>query len=188
MRKLINLFLLNLLFLLFVGCSEEGIMFESLDSNDDVSLKNARVKHYVPFKGTFEVYVDKVIPYPPPPPKIQEVLGIGNVTHLGKTEVFIEQKWWPPHPPPLIPPWTGTGIGEIVFTAANGDILLAYYEDAVSFHESYTDVYVTLTGHFKNGGTGRFENAEGSFIWEVIFYPLTNEGTVTLTGEIKYGK
>jgi len=187
MKKLSYVFLLSLLFLLLAGCSKEDIQLEPLKTNDDVLLEKAKPDHFVPFKANFEVYIDEVLHIPPPPPKVQVVLGTGNVTHLGKTELYVLQNWWPPHPPPLIEPYTGTGTGEVVFTAANGDKLFASYNDAEGFHDILPPVIITFTGYF-DGGTGRFENATGSFTWVGEYYPATNEGTATLTGEIMYKK
>lgn len=185
MKKLTCIFLLSLLFTLLAGCSKEDVQLEPLKTNDDVFLKKA--DKYVPFKGTFEVTIDTVLHFPPPPPKVQEVLGTGNVTHLGKTDLYILQNWFPPQPPILIPPYTGTGNGEMTFTAANGDLLFASYNDAEGFHDIAPPVLITFTGHF-NGGTGRFENAAGSFTWDGEYYPATNSGTATVTGEIMYSK
>jgi len=188
MRKLNYVFILSLIFLLLSGCSDEEIQPKSLDSGDDVSLKSAKTKHYVPFKATFEVYVDKVIRVSPPP-KMQEVIGVGNATHLGLTEILMEQSWWPPALPIELP-FTGTGIGKVTFTAANGDKLLAEYDDATAIHKGPTSPLVTVkfTGHFIGGGTGRFEKAEGTFEYNGIYNKVTNEGTGTLTGKIMYHK
>ena len=188
MKKLNYVLFLSFVFLLIAGCSKLDTQPELLNSNDNVTLKKKDKDHYVPFKATFEVNVSKIYPPPTPPrpPKIQEVLGTGNVTHLGKTNLYIKQWWWPNSPPPFTLPRWGHGNGELIFTAANGDILLATYDDAISHHKSKTDVYVTFTGHFKDGGTGRFEHAEGSFEWIVIFNPTENIGTATATGKIMY--
>ena len=188
MSKLNHVFLLSLVFLLIAGCSDDEIQPMSLDSADDVSQKNAKAKYYVPFKATFEVYIDEITHMPPPLPKVQNVIGNGNATHLGKTQMFMEQKWWPPHAPPLIPPWTGTGVGEIIFTAANGDILLAEYGDATGFHKTENLVILKFTGHFKDGGSGRFANAEGSFEYYGEYIINQNKAIATLNGEIKYHK
>lgn len=184
MKKKSYVFLLSLMFLLLAGCSKEDVQLEPLKTNDDVFLKKA--DKYVPFKGTLEVYVDEVLQVPPPPPKIQVVLGIGNVTHLGNTDLYMMQNWWPKLPPTTPP--EGKGTGDLIFTAANGDELLASYTDAVSIHFSPTYVTVTFTGVFKDGGTGRFAHAEGTFIWDGEFNPDTNIGTSTVTGEIMYSK
>ena len=188
MSKFNYLFILSLVLLIFTSCTEEEILPQSLDTSDDISLKNAKAKHSVPFKATFEVYIDEITHLPPPLPKKQNVIGNGNATHLGKTEMFVEQEWWPPHAPPLIPPWTGTGIGEITFTAANGDILLADYNNATGFHKTNNLVILEFTGHFKDGGSGRFVNAQGSFEYYGEYIIDINKAKASLTGKIKYSK
>lgn len=125
---------------------------------------------------------------PPPLPKKQNVIGFGKATHLGMTEMFAKQEWWPPGPPPLTPPWTGTGKGEITFTAANGDILLADYVDATGFHKTDNLVILEFTGHFKDGGSGRFANAQGSFEYYGEYIIDINKAKATLTGKIMYSK
>lgn len=184
MKKLCYLLLINLMLIFVIGCSKQEPLEEPIQSGD-VELKSAV---YVPISGEFEVYIAEVIHPGPPPPKILKVLGEGMATHLGKSDVELIQKWWPPGPPPFVPPWQGKGIGDVTFTAANGDKLLAYYDDAVSNHLSYSLVTTTFTGYFVDGGTGRFETASGYFNWEVVFYPLENVGYATMNGEIMYSR
>ena len=184
MKKLSYVFLLSLLFLLLAGCSKEDVQLEPLKTNDDVLLEKAKPDRFVPFKATLEVYIDEVLPSPPPP-KIQEVLGTGNATHLGKTDLYMKQTWYPI---PNTMPREGKGTGELIFIAANGDKLLASYKDAKSIHFSPTYVTVIFTGIFKDGGTGKFAHAEGTFIWDGEFNPATNIGTSIVTGEIMYKK
>ena len=205
MKKLNCLLLVSLVLLLIAGCSKQEVQSDALKSDEVVTVEKAKPNQFVPFNATFEVYVDlssvlmviegDELPDPPPfyegPPfvKYQEVYGEGNATHLGKTEVMIEQ-WWRPIPPEPNEVKRGTGCGEIYLTAANGDILHADYNGAIAIHYAGPPYYVitTLTGNFKDGGTGRFAYAEGEFLWEVEFYPLDNFGTVTVTGVIKYSK
>ncbi len=201
MEKLMKIALFIVL-LVIAGCAKEEIQPEPLNSSDDTTLssddsalKGAKAKHgkhkAVPLKGEFEVYVSKQLNTPTdlPPPKKQEVLGEGNLSHLGKTQVYINQKWWPNTPPPApeqeFHQWTGRGIGNFVFTAANGDELFASYNDAFSDHQTPTYVELSFTGEI-NGGTGRFSDAIGTFSWTGVFNPATNAGTVTVTGTIKY--
>lgn len=199
MRKVNFVFLLSLMILVIAGCSKLDTQPELLDSSDDVTLKKKGMKNFVPFKASFELAVDVqsilLGPNVPAPPsyyegpdfkKYQFVYGEGKATHLGKTGVNLEQWWRSIFPPP--PPYSGVGIGEVIFKAANGNLLLADYNDAVSFHETATYVEITFTGHFKDGGTSRFANAEGYFYWVGVLNPVTNFGTVTVTGEIKYSK
>ncbi|MEE4258805.1 MAG: hypothetical protein V2I62_03535 [Bacteroidales bacterium] len=213
MKKLNCLFIVGLVLLLIAGCSKQDVQSDALKSDEVVTVEKAKPAHYVPFNATFEISVDlesvlerangDIIPDPPfpptPPPfipymKYLEVFGDGNASHLGNTNVKLEQ-WWRPNlnPPPPSPGddfyiWRGIGCGEIYFTAANGDLLLADYNDAIAVHLAPDYVETTLNGSFKDGGTGRFANAEGNFLWEVEYYPLGNFGTVTVSGTIKYSK
>ena len=213
MKKLNCFLIVSLVLLLIVGCSKQDVQSEALKSDEVVTVEKAKPNQFVPFNASFEVSVDLLsvlmrvygddLPGPPyeptsPPPipfmKYQDIYGEGNATHLGNTDVKLEQ-WWrptlnPPPPPPGGPfhEWSGTGCGEIYFTAANGDLLLADYNGAIAVHLTPDYVETTLTGNFKDGGTGRFANAEGEFFWEVEFNPVTNFGAVNVTGTIKYCK
>ena len=96
------------------------------DDLSDISLKKKGEDHYVPFKSEFiEVGGEEIT---------DEdtwmhfwVYGSGKATHLGKSTMKVDQKWYEK--------W-GTmgglvgylGDGIITFTAANGDELNAYYE------------------------------------------------------------
>ena len=180
MKKLRYYLLISLVMAMIVSCSKQDLQQLQEEAPDDVNLKSAV---FVPFKGEFKVYVDQVIHMPPPPPKVQLVLGVGKVTHLGKTDISILQNWWPP----AYPGAPGTGTGEITFTAANGDVLLAQYNDGDAYLCSPTYVEITFPGYFKDGGTGRFEYATGYFTWEGIYNPTANEGLSIVDGEILYG-
>jgi len=194
MRRFILPALLGVL-LVFAGCAKEDIQPEPLNasdeatlySDDDSALKGAK-KKFVPLKGTFEVTVTKRYPITKLPPTLgQEVEGSGQMTHLGKTQVFMDQIWYPPTLPPPPPPWTGTGHGNITFPAANGDLLYVTYT-AESDHPVGAPVtviyYCTIMGDLS---TGRFEDAQGSFVWNGTFDPLANIGIGTLSdGKIMY--
>lgn len=180
MKRLNCIFLISLVFILLASCSKEEIQSDTLIPTDDNNYKDAKANKFKPFKASFEVYVDAILQ--PPPNKIQEVLGTGNATHLGLTELYMKQ-WWSP-----VAPGIGTGHGELIFTAANGDKLLADYVDGSGVHKP-SHVEITFTGMFKDGGTGKFTKAQGSFTWEGIYYPPPiNEGSSTLKGQIKYSK
>jgi hypothetical protein len=187
MKYLRIVFLFSLALMISTGCEKEQVEPDSLNTNDSV-LKGAKAKkdkdHFVPFKGTFDVSVDlsSVVILPP---KYQFAYAEGNATHLGKTKVVLEQ-WWRPTSDQTVFPWYGGGWGLITFTAANGDILKASYMGAVATHNESDPVLVSLTATITDG-TGRFEDAEGSFDWDVEYYqPPQNTGTVTLKGIIKY--
>lgn len=190
-------FIFSLALMILAGCSKEEIQPDPLNtsdevvlSNDDSDLKGAKARHgkhkYVPLKGYFEVSVFNRKPVAFKPPTLgQEIEGSGKMSHLGKTQVHMDQLWYPPALPPPAPPWTGTGEGTGTFTAANGDLLFISYT-ADSDHPVGKPVTVTYHCTIK-GGTGRFENAKGSFIWNGIFDSVANIGRSTLSeGEIMY--
>jgi len=187
MKYLRIVFLFSLALIIFTGCEKEQMQPDSLNTNDSV-LKGAKAMkgkdHFLPFKGSFDVSVD-LLSVVFIPPKYQFAYADGNATHLGKTKVVLEQWWWPTSDLNVYP-WYGGGRGFITFTAANGDILKASYKGAVATHNESDPVLVSLTATITDG-TGRFEDAEGSFDWDVEYYqPPQNTGTVTLNGNIKY--
>ncbi len=215
MRKLKCVLMFGLVLLLIAGCSKEEIKPETLNAADNVSLKSAKASkqkckgdHYVPFKATFELaaVVDHYGPVmqldyqtdwmltAPAGGMWVEIQGSGNATHLGRTEFEIFQWWTKFYPyPGLIDP-DSYGQGEITFTAANGDKLTAtYYGTADHQDDPPTEI---LTHGIFTGGTGRFAEVSGTFLWDGLFVktvpgmppPGTEFGTgeVTVTGRIKY--
>jgi len=216
MRKLKCVFMFGLVLLLMVGCSKEEIQPEPLNAADDVSLKSAKSQqkeykgdHFVPFKATFELtaFFEKLGPIiqydfqnPWPPPNTGpggmhlDILGSGKATHLGRTYFEIQQ-WWTTRLPATDK--ISYGQGTMTFTAANGDELFAtYYGTADHTDDPPTEI---LTYGTFIGGTGRFENAEGTFVWDGLFVrtnPTPNNelvigdklgtGTVIVTGKIRY--
>lgn len=122
--------------------------------------------------------------------------GSGNATHLGRTEFEIVQCWTKAYPG-LTPP-DSYGQGSIIFYAANGDELWASY-NGFADHQDDSDGTEILTLGVFTGGTGRFEVATGTFIWDGLFVreadipppgtvgPIEfGKGKVVVTGEIKY--
>ncbi|MEE4256824.1 MAG: hypothetical protein V2I47_07290 [Bacteroidales bacterium] len=170
-------FLINLVLLILTACSKQDI-----DPEQQGLVYKSAIS--VPFKGMIEVSVFQVIHQPPPPPLEQLVHGEGKVSHLGKTRVTLNQFWWPPE----FPGDPGTGEGRVFFSAANGDILLAEYEDGVAYQLSPASMEITFTGYFKDGGSGRFQYASGWFTWKETYNPITNEGTSIVNGVISYGR
>ena len=179
MIKLPRGFFLCVVLLIMIGCTKH----DSQPGKQELPYDYHKSAVSVPFKGGYDVYVSHVIHMPPPPPLEQLLHGTGKVTHLGKSNISLHQYWWPPSSSES----PDTGEGRIFFASANGDLLLAEYEDGLAYHLSPTMVEITFTGNFTNGGTGRFEYATGFFTWKEIFNPITNEGTATVDGEISFG-
>lgn len=198
MRHFRIAFIFGLALMFLVGCSKEEIQPDplntadevALSTDDDSALKGAKAQKgmhkFVPLKGYFEVSVFDRHPVTPQPPTLaQQIEGSGIMSHLGKTQVHMHQLWYPPALPPPPPPWTGTGEGTGTFTAANGDQLLISFT-ADSDHPLYKPVTVTYYCII-TGGTGRFENAKGSFTWNGIYDAVANLGRSTLSeGKIMY--
>jgi hypothetical protein len=120
----------------------------------------------VPFQGRLEG-VFTVTPIDPP---FLAVLlrGTGNGTQLGQFTLVV------PH---IVNAATGTAIGSMVFTAANGDTLTADFT-GVSSPTATPGVHAIVETAFISGGTGRFAGATGSFKIERL---------VNLTTGLTYG-
>jgi len=177
MIQLRHAILFTLVLFILMGCSKQGIG----PDEEEQAYKSAIA---VPFKGMVEVSIYQVIHEPPPPPLEQLVHGKGRLTHLGKSMITLNQFWWLPE----FPGEPATGNGRIFFSAANGDILLAEYEDGLAYEISPESVEITFNGYFKDGGSGRFQYASGSFTWTETYNPIVNEGTATVDGVISYGR
>jgi len=209
MRNLKHVLTFGLVLMIFAGCSKEEIQPDPLNTADEISLKGAKVKHgpdrFVPFKASFTltasydrfgpiVQKDFQEPWPFPGPAhgmYVEIIGNGNASHLGLTELVIDQ-WWTrahPSPPPAETGFWSFGQGEIIFIAANGDLLEATYWGWAD-HQEDPPTEILTHGKF-TGGTGRFEDAEGYFTWDGLFVGKfkpdgsTPQGTMFGTGEVK---
>lgn len=124
----------------------------------------------VPFRGRADVVITGVEDVPPATRKLT-ASATGQATHLGRftrTESL------------TINLAAGTFTGNLVFTAANGDLLKA----------DFTGNFTSLAGdaavgtYVFTGGTGRFQNASGQAAFQV-----TADGAgfdVTFNGSIQY--
>jgi hypothetical protein len=206
------IFLFSLALIIFAGCEKEQVQPDTLNIEDG-ALKGKKVKKgkdkFVPFKASFDLtaYFDhfglidqkdfqNIWPFTGPVGGMHvEIKGNGRATHLGLTELRIEQ-WWTkilPFPPPVIPVkgFFSYGQGSITFTAANGDKLFATYWGWAD-HQDDPPTEIETYGVF-TGGTGRFINAKGTFLWEGLFVgkfkPLPTDppkkGTAFGSGEVK---
>jgi len=106
--------------------------------------------------------------------------GTGELTHLGR--YFMTS----PHTSNV---FTGETIGDQIFTAANGDMLTAFCEGFPVMQEN-GDVIGTLDCDI-TGGTGRFEDATGEYVFFLHASPRTDGGIgyateATISGQIDY--
>ena len=151
---------------------------DPLYSSDESALKSAK-KHEVPFKGQFVNWErkDYVAPDPDPPATMRAYFdGEGNATHLGKTLQFQDQQWEEGD-------LGAKGWGTMIFTAANGDELYSTYTS--SFLWNWPVIIISGEGKFTEG-TGRFENASGTFTLDETFDLGSGMGSGIYTGTILY--
>ena len=132
----------------------------------------------VPFKGVAEEQAISAVPVDPDHVFVTTVGG-GSATHLGAF-TFVS-----PHLSGL----SDFSIdGTQMFTAANGDELDA---DIVGQLHPEVDAsgHVFLVGDVTGtitGGTGRFDNASGSFTFSIVFDTQTFHSTATIDGMIQF--
>ena len=132
----------------------------------------------VPFTGVAEEQAISAVPVDPDHVFVTTVGG-GSATHLGAF-TFVS-----PHLSGL----SDFSIdGTQMFTAANGDELdadivgqLHPEVDATGHVFLVGDVTGTITG-----GTGRFDNASGSFTFSIVFDTQTFHSTATIDGIIQF--
>jgi hypothetical protein len=86
-------------------------------------------------------------------------------THLGRFTLDV------PH---VVDPATRTGVGLYIFTAANGDMLIAQFTGQATPIVG-TDLLYIVEAATITGGTGRFDGASGDFTAHRLFD--TVEGT-----------
>jgi len=142
------------------------------------SCGQALAGNAVPFKGVAEEQAISAVPVDADHVFVTTVGG-GTATHLGAF-TFVS-----PHLSGL----SDFSIdGTQMFTAANGDELDA---DIVGALHPEVDAsgHVFLVGDVTGtitGGTGRFENAEGSFTFSIVFDTATFHSTATIDGVIQF--
>jgi len=165
--------------LFLAGCSyDEGPLpgdAEPLHVQDEAVLKGTK-KHEVPFKSTFEMWSVDFYQNEGETFMHQELEGIGNATHMGKTKVWIPDELLYPDDTWLN--WTATA--DVILTAANGDELWFSYASSFIY---VLPVDVVGVGPV-TGGTGRFEGATGTMTYTGHWPDET--GKVTFTGTIQY--
>jgi hypothetical protein len=107
---------------------------------------------------------------------IASFTGSGTGTHLGLHSIYAEHCSYGylitlPDGSLDVDPDGTYGQGRITITAANGDVLLAEYDDGISYPEDGLVVFMDNVT-FVDGGTGRFTFASGS---------ASERGTVNFT-------
>ena len=137
------------------------------------SCKKENVKKPVPFKGEYTTVAQFL-----DGPAKQKITGTGNATHLGKSGFVADATVNLTTPPPF------AIAGTAVFTAENGD----------KFYTRFTGTNTpTGTGtsrgdfiHTITGGTGRFNNATGSFTGIALVNAASPTNSVSFDGHITF--
>ena len=128
-----------------------------------------------PFKGSYTTNAQILSG---PPMLQQRITGVGHSSHLGKSEFVANTTLNLTTPPPF-----SLG-GTAVFTAANGDqIFTSFSGTATPNMQGQNEVEMT---HTITGGTGRFENASGTFTGYTVAVPGHSTGFITNEGTISY--
>ena len=125
-----------------------------------------------PFKGRLDGTVT-VTPLEPPMANVF-IAAAGTATHLGRFEVEI------PH---LVNFATAIGEGTFTFTAANGDQLTATFTGTA---DTSTPIFSIVEHATITGGTGRFEDASGSFTVHRSYDVAAGTTTGFIEGTIVY--
>ena len=152
-------------------------------------LKGAK-KQMVPINGKFvqEQTIDGT--------DYVELEGVGTVSHLGKTKLWVGQ-YWNFISISVLPDGTAVleleGVADVVFTAANGDQLKAdlFAHNTIEGRMENTEFIpefatVTGSGNFIEGGTGRFSNAEGLYELSAYYDFTTGKSEAFYSGKIMY--
>lgn len=182
MKDLNRFLLLGLVLVLISGCSKMEVEPDPLYSGDQTALKGAKVQ-MVPFKSAFDTWglSEEFIFHPDGYPIGVHVVvcGIGKANHLGETTIYVDQDWY------FGMPMTGTSA--ITLTAANGDELFIDFTGEMNAMDQEN---ISIWGSCEiNGGTGRFEDAEGDLDLTATFDKTTEEGgegETFITGTIMY--
>ena len=164
----------------FISCQKEDITplkenIHSLPVSVNAHQESNMSEAGVPFKGSYNTSFAQL---QGPPNIIQMVSGEGFASHLGKstfeahTSVTVNPQ----------PPFTVNGTRTI--TAANGDQIFTTFTGTsvpVVNGMNGADLQETITG-----GTGRFENANGSFNTTARNNFMTSTFKADFDGYIKY--
>lgn len=174
--NLVSVFIVS--FILILGCSVPDFWN---DFDGDADLKSGK-KHLVPFNSSFKITgsesstEDNLM--------FQLVYGLGNATHMGKTELFVDEIIT------MNQNLIWTAVADVVLTAANGDELRFTYNsefDVSGFFTGISDKIIVAGEGTVTGGSGRFENASGNVIYNGVFYPAAPTNSIAnFNGEIKY--
>ena len=159
---------------LLLSCQKDVIQMEE-ESNNLVSAAKHNMAKDRPFKGSYST-VSEILQ--PAPILKTRITGTGHVSQLGySTFVALSTLDFTTQPPFQLG-------GTATFTAANGD------EFYTSFTGTSTPAEQGMLNvamiHTITGGTGRFQNASGSFAGQTTAFPGHSDGYIEHEGTIRY--
>jgi hypothetical protein len=108
----------------------------------------------------------------------QEIVGIGQATHLGQSTFSVVSTVDMTTPPPFSQGGTGA------FVAANGDELYVSFTGTATPDGQGNNALIIL--FTVTGGSGRFENASGNLTCYTVVQPGVPGGEITVEGTISY--
>lgn len=124
----------------------------------------------LPFKGSLVAEEKNVVT---PPNLLVDGTAEGTATHLGRYTATFKV---------VVTLATGTATGTYVFTAANGDTLVATFTGVgVPAGPEVADITENAT---VTGGTGRFATASGTFTIRRVLQQATGGSTGSIEGRI----
>ena len=163
-----KIFIPAFLLVVFISCKKDSSELMTANASAQAS------GHVLPFGGSFTT-VNTILVLPPN--MEQSVVGTGTATFLGSCTFVAMTNVTVSGTPPFAVNGTKT------FTAANGDQLFTSFTGTsgpVAPNVTQANLHEVITG-----GTGRFENASGSFETTAIADQVTPSFTADLKGTIK---
>jgi hypothetical protein len=156
------------------SCQKENVTAPESE-NKSISVKEKMNELGVPFKASFN-NVSQVLA---PPPIVQiQITGEGRGSHIGKATLVANLKVNVTTTPLF------TISGTAVITAANGDQI--FFSVISSRAANVTGAYTHISYNTVTGGTGRFEDATGSFEGTIIANTKSMNSMVSYEGYISY--
>ncbi len=158
-----------------VSCQKESIVAPET-GNKPISVNAKMNESGVPFKASFET-ASRPLAFPPI--LRLETTGTGIGSHIGKATLLAYPTINFTTPPPF------AVRGTLVITAANGDEIFASFTGTRSVPNATGSFTINAT-YTITGGTGRFQNATGSFVGISLGTVGIHTGTASYEGYISY--
>ncbi len=194
MKETTTYYLLIVLLLMFAACEQSYEEYNtSINENEwlDNSAGNSLLQHNtnsnnenksLSIKGTFEI-----TSAPKPYPGIEinlAIKGTGTISHLGKTVLTMQKTV-------LVDQWANPPIWDanasFIIRSSRGDELHGHYETS-EVDLSQTPIFIFKAKSTIDGGTGKFEHANGTISFTETVNWDTGVGKLQLLGEIQMSK